>query len=70
MKLLCTISQDSVKTVVVNVGTEYCTLLRISGLQRQLRDPEEAELWRSRGNGLLQVTQQWYPGMYLGELNL
>jgi len=35
----------------------------ISGLQRQLRDPEEAELWRSRGNGLLQVTQQWYPGM-------
>ena len=38
---------------------------RISGLQRQIRDPSEAELWISRGNALLQVTQQWYPGMRL-----
>ncbi|CAK8987932.1 unnamed protein product [Durusdinium trenchii] len=36
---------------------------KISGIRRQIRDPSEAELWRNRGNGLLQVTEAWYPGM-------
>ncbi|CAJ1365873.1 unnamed protein product, partial [Effrenium voratum] len=36
---------------------------KISGLQRQLRDPAEAEIWRARGNGLLQVQAKWHQGM-------
>ncbi|OLQ05616.1 hypothetical protein AK812_SmicGene11182 [Symbiodinium microadriaticum] len=36
---------------------------KIGGLRRQIRDPEEAVLWRRRGDGLLNVREPWYPGM-------
>ncbi|CAL1128629.1 unnamed protein product [Cladocopium goreaui] len=57
-------SAELVEQVIAGLN-EACTSVKgtISGLQRQIRDPSEAELWISRGNALLQVTQQWYPGM-------
>ncbi|CAE7310792.1 unnamed protein product [Symbiodinium sp. CCMP2592] len=36
---------------------------KIGGLRKQIRDPEEAVLWRRRGDGLLNVREPWYPGM-------